>query len=148
MTALARVLVGFDGSDGSHAALVFARAEARSWGVPLVVVRAWEFSPLLVVTDAPTDLGELQARLEERTRQEVVEVLGDDPPSGADTPRLEVRVVQGAAVDALVSEATPDDLIVVGSRGHGGFKGLLLGSVSSHVAHHAPCPVTIVRDRS
>jgi nucleotide-binding universal stress UspA family protein len=58
---------------------------------------------------------------------------------------IEQRVVEGPAATALIEAAKGAELLVVGSRGHGGFTGLLLGSVSDQVANHAPCPVVIVR---
>jgi nucleotide-binding universal stress UspA family protein len=64
-----------------------------------------------------------------------------------DTVEIERRVVQGRAAAALVNESRGADLLVVGSRGHGGFAGLLLGSVSQQCAHHAACPVVIVHPR-
>jgi nucleotide-binding universal stress UspA family protein len=54
------------------------------------------------------------------------------------------RVVQGAPATTLLQAAKNTDLLVIGRRGHGGFMGLLLGSVAQHVAHHAPCPVVLV----
>ena len=59
---------------------------------------------------------------------------------------VEPLVVQGHAADVLVRAAEGADLLVVGSRGHGGFAEMLLGSVSQHCVHHAPCPVLILRD--
>jgi nucleotide-binding universal stress UspA family protein len=59
-----------------------------------------------------------------------------------------VAVGQGQAAEVLVNVAEDADLLVVGSRGHGGFSGLLLGSVSAQCAHHAPCPLLIVRPRA
>ena len=69
-------------------------------------------------------------------------MLADVADAGVE---LESSVVQGPASQALVEAADGADLLVVGSRGHGGFAGLLLGSVGQQVAHHAPCPVVIVR---
>ncbi|WP_208028300.1 universal stress protein [Rhabdothermincola sediminis] len=135
-----RVIVGVDGSDGSRAALRWAASEAERWGAPLVAVWAWEFSPLIVATNAPTEIEELSQAVAQRLRETLVEELGED---GAD--RVEAHVVEGTPVRALLDQAGADDLIVVGSRGYGGFKGALLGSVSQQVVHYAPCPVTVVR---
>lgn len=63
----------------------------------------------------------------------------------AEGVEIEQRVVQGSAGGALVEAARDADLLVVGSRGHGGFVGLLLGSVSQQCVHHAPCPAVVVR---
>jgi nucleotide-binding universal stress UspA family protein len=68
--------------------------------------------------------------------------------SDADDVKIERRVVEGPAASVLVDESRAADLLVVGSRGHGGFTGLLLGSVSQQCAQHAECPVVIVRSSS
>ena len=67
-------------------------------------------------------------------------VLGTEP-----SVRIEQEVLEGHPAQLLVTAAEGADLVVVGSRGHGGFVGMLLGSVSQHVAAHAPCPVLVVR---
>jgi nucleotide-binding universal stress UspA family protein len=65
--------------------------------------------------------------------------------AGADDVTVEQRLVDAPAAAALIEAAKDAELLVVGSRGHGGFTGLLLGSVSQQVANHAPCPVVIIR---
>jgi nucleotide-binding universal stress UspA family protein len=104
----------------------------------LEVVTAWSFLDQL--TGAPFDplYGEdaVRAQLE----QTIAEVLADD-----EHPEVVLKPVNDLPARALLAAAEGAWLVVVGSRGLGGFKGLLLGSVSSHVAHHAPCPVLIVR---
>lgn len=69
----------------------------------------------------------------------------EEAGAGSAGVEVEKRAAQGSAADALIQAAGPDDLIVVGSRGHGGFASLLLGSVSQQTAMHARCPVVIVR---
>jgi nucleotide-binding universal stress UspA family protein len=135
-----RVVVGVDGSEGARAALQWAVAEADQWGVPLVAVWAWEFSPLIVATDAPVKLQELGAAVEEQLREVLEEELGETRAAA-----VEMRPVEDAPVRALIDAAEPGDLLVVGSRGYGGIKGALLGSVSRQVVQHAGCPVTVVR---
>jgi len=76
--------------------------------------------------------------LEETLRESVPET---------DTVEIERRVVEGRPAAVLVDESQGADLLVVGSRGHGGFAGLLLGSVSQQCAHHAACPVVIVHGK-
>ena len=71
----------------------------------------------------------------------VAETLGEDPGL-----EIELVVAEGHAAPVLVEAAKGADLLVVGSRGHGGFAGMLLGSVSEHCVHHASCPVIVVRD--
>jgi nucleotide-binding universal stress UspA family protein len=73
----------------------------------------------------------------------VVEMALADAVVGPD-PRVEAAVVEGSAAAAVLEAADKADLVVVGSRGLGGFRGLLLGSVSQQVAQHAPCPVVVV----
>jgi nucleotide-binding universal stress UspA family protein len=135
-----KVVVGLDGSEGSRAALQWAVAEADQWGVPLVVVWAWEFSPLIVATDAPLKLEELGAAVQEQLQDVLTEELGAERAS-----TVEKRAVEDAPVRALIETAEEGDLLVVGSRGYGGIKGALLGSVSQQVVHYASCPVTVVR---
>ena len=118
-------MVGVDGSPGSLAALRFAAAEAGLRGARLRVVHAWTV-PLAVALPEPAVLG--QPIIPEPEFEEVRAAL----------------LAEGTAAHALVQAAEGADLLVVGSRGRGGFKGLLLGSVSQQCAHHAPCPVAIV----
>jgi nucleotide-binding universal stress UspA family protein len=139
-----KVIVGVDGSAGSRAALDWALDEAARWGAPLVAVEAWEFTPLAFTVEVPVRIDELRETIQQHLHQVVAEAVARRP---ADAPSVEVEalVVEDAVVPALLTQAGPESLIVVGSRGHGGFAGLLLGSSSQQVAHHAPCPVAIIR---
>ena len=112
-------------------------------GASLDVVMAWE--PLNTEAWIPHDPpGTDRLTLTRHAVHRVVsEVLGEHP----DVP-CETRAVEGAAAKVLVHEARDADLLVVGSRGHGGFAELLLGSVSLHCVTHAPCPVVVVRGAS
>lgn len=140
------VVVGVDSSEGAKAALRFAVEEAKLRGATVHAVYAWQFVPPgAVLGDAgyaplmdvdPSGMREAAAGALDRT---VAEVVG-----GRDDVAIEQRVVEGPAAGTLVEEARGADMLVVGSRGHGGFTGLLLGSVSQQVAHHATCPVVIV----
>lgn len=136
---MSKVVVGVDGSDASRAALRWAAEEADLRSARLVAVEAWEFSPLIFAADVPVALDELRSTVSGHLDEVISEEIGDR--SGLD---IDVRVVEEAPVPALLSEVGADDLLVVGSRGRGGFTGLLLGSVSQQVAQHAPCPVVIV----
>lgn len=135
-----RIVVGVDGSDGALAALRWAAAEAAQWDADVVAVQAWEFTPLIVATEAPIDLAELRRETDELLDRQVRECFGDREA------RVERRVVEDLPARAVLEAAEGADLIVVGSRGRGGLKGLLLGSVSQKVASHAPCPVVVVPD--
>jgi nucleotide-binding universal stress UspA family protein len=143
---MARIVVGIDGSDHSKKALQWALAEARLRTASLEVVYAWMlpvyatgygFAPGDLVD--PKIIGDGAA---EQLNLAVTEVVGDS----TDVP-VERKTVEGMAAQVLVEEAEGADLLVVGSRGHGGFAGLLLGSVSQQCAQHASCPVVIIRDR-
>ena len=134
------VVVGVDGSPGSTAALDFAVEAAVLRGVPLVAVHAWR-DVLVDATMAP--LVDWDA-VESDEREVLAERL-----AGIRTtyPDLVVRklVVRDRPARALVDESRSAQLVVVGSRGRGGVQGLLLGSVSQQLLHHAHCPVAVVR---
>ena len=130
------VVVGVDGSEGSLRALRWAAEEARIRGARLRVLRAWSYA------DQPEG-GFDPAYDEEAARRvldESIASLGTDS-SGL---KIERRIVCDLPARALLDAAADADLLVVGSRGLGGFQGLLLGSVSQQVVHHAPCPIVIV----
>ena len=138
------VVVGIDGSVGSQEALRFAATEARLRKAKLKLVTAWALTYVAAPIGmmAPIDdalLPELQENARAVLDQAVKEVLGD-------TAGLEIEkvIAEGSPAQVLVDAAQGADLLVVGTRGHGGFVGLLLGSVSQQIAHHAPCPVVIV----
>ena len=135
------VIVGIDGSDPSIDALRFAATEARLRQVPLRVVHAW----MVPVVGLPMDGAVLTPEPFERQARRTVESALT--AVGGELVGVEVeRVVEiGGAVTVLLEQASKDDLVVVGSRGRGGFVGLLLGSVSQQVVLHAPCPVVVVR---
>lgn len=137
MTDARRVVVGVDGSRASRCALRRAAEEAIAHDAALEIVTAW--SVLDQRTGAPFDphQGEASARAE--LEQIVNEELADERPP------IVVRVENDLPARALLAAGDGAWLVVVGSRGLGGFKGLLLGSVSTQVVHHSPCPVLIVR---
>jgi nucleotide-binding universal stress UspA family protein len=140
-----RIVVGVDGSDGAQRALEWAVEEARLRSAALVVVYGWQVPPVVTGAgpfDAPVVLEQETLDAVERNAKDVVErQLGSVDTKGIDVQR---RIEPRPPVDLVLDAATGADLVVVGTRGHGGFTGLLLGSVSQQVAHHAPCPVVIV----
>jgi nucleotide-binding universal stress UspA family protein len=137
------IVVGVDGSPSSRTALTWAAAEAGSHGADLVVVNAWEHTllpPAGSVSVSEKYVPDPSQRTADDLIQVIKEELGDDPPV-----LVQPRVKQGAPAKILIEESANADLLVVGTRGHGGFAGLVLGSVSQHVAAYAQCPVTVVR---
>ncbi len=142
VTGVGRIVVGVDGSAGSLAALRWAAAEARVRKATLEVVVAWQYPALSTIPA----FGVLPPADEMATdaKQGLADLLRDE--GLLDDPDLEITeaVIQGSAGSALIGAATGADLLVVGSRGHGGFTGLLLGSVSQQCVTHAPCPVVVI----
>lgn len=145
---MGRIVVGVDGSAGSKHALEWAVQQARLTGDSLDVMTSWEIPTWAVTssatggTEPPMDIdyvGEAKRQLQET----VAEVLGD-------STGLTVRevILEGHPATALVKAADDADLLVVGSRGHGEFTGMLLGSVSMYVSTHATCPVVIMRSKT
>ena len=138
------VVVGYDGSRGAEAALLVAVQEARARGARLRVVGVWHMpTPLISSTVSPTDTARLgddiRAALTEAVDRAVEAARAED-----DGVEVEGVVIEGQPVTVLVDEAAGAELLVVGSRGLGGFRELLLGSVSHQCAQHASCPVLIV----
>ena len=142
------IVVGVDGSDGSTAALEFAAEEAALRKAPLRIVAAWDV-PAAVYGSGFTpavDAGTLEAlggRMQELA-EEAAEAAKKLQPS----IEVEAAAVAGQPADVLLERAAGAGLIVVGRRGLGGFKTLLLGSVSQQVVHHASCPVVVVNEPS
>jgi nucleotide-binding universal stress UspA family protein len=135
------IVVGVDGSPDSSAALKWAASEARLRNAELRIIHTWSVPALSYGTYLPATAFDDVARAAERSlTAQIAEVLGDDPDIGYVT-----EVSEGPPASALLEAAETALLVVVGSRGRGGFAGLLLGSVSAQVAHHAHCPVLIVR---
>lgn len=137
-----RVLAGVDGSVPSRLALEWAVTEARLRHGEVRVVTAWEFPPVTVGTEGLVPDPDVFPQTARRLQNEALKRV--------DSQGLTVtgEVVQGNAAAMLLRAAENADLLVVGSRGLGGFTGLLLGSVSTQVIHHSPCPVLVVRTRS
>lgn len=142
-----RVVVGVDGSPGARTALVLALREAARRGAVLDVVAAYPVT-LVWTSGVPLDVPNRDAVRDdtERRAQELVdEVVRSEFPAGVPGSAVDVRVVaaEGRPVPVLVSAAEGADLLVVGSRGRGGMRSALLGSVALHCLSHAPCPVLI-----
>ncbi|GIH21090.1 universal stress protein [Rugosimonospora africana] len=132
------IVVGVDGSEASLDALRWAAHQARLTGAPVEAVMAWELPTYYGW--APVDDLDLSVASRDALHTAVGEALGDDP-----LVNVRELVVEGNAARVLIDTAKDASLLVVGSRGHGGFTATLLGSVSQHCAQHATCPVVIVR---
>ena len=141
------IVVGVDGSDHSHRALIWAIRQAVQQHVPLTVV-AVRPDPVRPVTGIywgahayPEDTH--NPDVARKAIQEIVEQAGNE--IGETAPQVTVNVVTGDPAEELIKASRDADIVVVGSRGSGGFASLLMGSVSSKVTHHAGCPVVVVR---
>jgi len=132
-----RIVVGVDGSDLSRVALRRAAVEAIAHGASLDVVYAWNFLDQHGPEFDP-HYGEPEAR--QVIEAVVTEVLGNDRPE-----QTNLVLINDHPAPAVLGAAAGAFMVVLGARGLGGFKGLVLGSVSRHVVHHAPCPVLVVR---
>jgi nucleotide-binding universal stress UspA family protein len=123
--------------------LVWASAEAAEHGADLLVVNVWEHTflpPAGSVSVSERYVPDPSQRTSEDLLQVIREELGENPPV-----LVQAQVKQGRPAKVLIEESANADLLVVGQRGHGGFAGLVLGSVSQHVAAYAKCSVTVVR---
>lgn len=149
---MARIVVGVDGSPASRNALRWAADEAVARGASLEVVHVYDPTPTYEVYRYPEGLPTPvdQERHDEEMERHALKLLAE--MVGTLDQRLHVRVEQRLIVSprpahALLDAATGAEMLVVGSRGHGGFTGLLLGSVSNQCVHHATCPVVVVPSR-
>jgi nucleotide-binding universal stress UspA family protein len=135
------IVVGVDGSPNSRTALSWAAAEAADHGSDLVVLNVWEHAvPLPAGSVSVPEVSDPGRSTADDLLKVIKEELGEDP-----AVLVQPRVVEGRAAKVLIEQSAGADLLVVGTRGHGGFAGLVLGSVSQHVAAYAKCPVTVVR---
>lgn len=140
-----QIVVGVDGSPSSHLALEWAIAEAARCSADLEVAVAWEppevgLEAYEYVPSEPT----IEARASERAQQ-IAEVAAEQARRQLPADHVHVAVLEGGAAEWLVTRSKDADMLVVGSRGRGGFAGLLLGSVSQQCVIHASCPVVVVR---
>jgi nucleotide-binding universal stress UspA family protein len=137
------ILVGHDGSKCSQEALGWAARLAARADMDLHVLRAWS----MMTAPKPSSwspgyvppLGEFEKAVHDELSAHV-KAAGLDP-----AVRVTCHVIHTSAAQGMIAAAAGADLLVVGARGRGGFRGLLLGSVSDQIVHHAPCPVTVIR---
>ena len=140
------VVVGVDGSEPSLSALRWGAFMASATGSTLMVVSAWQTTATLgllgLVGDgwgSPPSAWDPDEVARQTLDAALDTVFGDEPPAGIDA-----RVVQGNTAQVLLELSADARMLVVGSRGRGGFAGLLLGSVSAVCAEHATCPVLVI----
>jgi nucleotide-binding universal stress UspA family protein len=138
-TVTRRIVVGVDGSEGSAKALDWAIVEAINFPARLELVTAWAFPMALgyAWTNSPAEVRREVQRMADSSVSYVAEVAPDVIVRSA--------LHEAEAGPTLVDFSTGADLLVVGSRGHGGIRELLLGSVGTYCSRHARCPVVIVR---
>ena len=142
-----RIVAGVDGSESSLAALRWAVRQAELTGATVEAVIAWRY-PVLPVPVGPAPAAVVaSADFEKAAGKTVTDAIHAVAGPGSNV-QVSSQVTEGNAAQVLIDAAEGADLLVVGSRGHGGFTEALLGSVSQHCVHHAPCPVVIVRDNN
>ena len=135
-----RIVVGLDASPSAGRALDWAADEALRRSTDLEVVHAWDaFYP---VPGPGAGYPVMIAAAEDQARCTLDKLLAEHGLAARGTVRA--RTVQGAVAPVLLEAAVGADMVVLGTRGHGGFAGLVLGSVTHHLAHHAPCTVVVV----
>ena len=138
-----RIVAGIDGSQSSASALRWAIRQAALTGATVDAVIAWHYpdmaaSGMVAGGLEPTD------GFQESAAKIVNDAISSTLDPASDVP-VHARVAQGHAAQVLLDASAGADLLVVGSRGHGGFTEALLGSVSQHCVQHASCPVVVVR---
>jgi nucleotide-binding universal stress UspA family protein len=141
---MAGIIVGVDGSHDAHRALEWAMQEAGARHAPLTVITVhqvaaspWTSAPIFLPGDEPA--AEQARQAAEEAVAKAAAQLGQSQP----VP-VTVRAISGLPAQELIEASRDADLLVVGSRGGGGFARLMMGSVSDQVMHHAHCPVVVV----
>ena len=136
---MGRIVVGVDGSDTSVAALRWAMQEGQLRACEVEAIYAWTipvmYGPMGAIATPPPRADMLEAVQAELSKAIV---------TAGGVGQVTERIVEAPAAQALVEASQDADMLVVGSRGLGGFRGLLLGSIGQQCAHHAGCPVVII----
>jgi nucleotide-binding universal stress UspA family protein len=141
-SSMKKIVVGTDGSECAAEALRWAYEEARLAGASLVVLHSWQYP----YVDPVAGEQEVRRRMQADASAQLADAV--EPMSEraeVDGVALSTRLVEDLPAKAIIEAAADADLVVVGSRGRGGFTSLLLGSVSRSVVQHAPCPVAVIR---
>lgn len=138
-----RIVVGVDGSETSRAALRWAIEEAVRHGSAVEAVHAWH-QEVYQTGPYTFDVGMTDPTIHRGAAERLLNAVVDGQDQSGLASPVHRLLVNDSAAHALLESAKGADLIVVGSRGRGGFVGLLLGSVSQQVVHHALCPVVVI----
>jgi nucleotide-binding universal stress UspA family protein len=139
------IIVGVDHSPAARAALRFALAEAELRHTSLRAVHAWQLGYIgYSIEGFYPPIGAQLEDLRDGAKAALDATLQEAIPDAGGV-EVDRRIIEGPPAAVLIAESQDAELLVVGSRGLGGFSGLLLGSVSQQCAHHAACPVVIVR---
>ena len=136
-----RIVVGVDGSGSSKAALRWAIRQGKLTGSSVEVVTTWHYPAAYGLAPGSQGSFDFEANAKSALVEALAEVSGFEPDV-----LVRPLVTEGVAAEVLLHEAKGADLLVVGSRGHGGFASALLGSVSMYCVLHAHCPVLVLRD--
>ena len=136
-----RIVVGVDGSASSKAALAWAVKQADLTGAVVEAVMAWQFpvayGGYMMPLPGADDWAKIAAEVVAKAVAEVTSLRRQ--------VKIRARVAEGNAAQVLLDASDGAELLVVGSRGHGGFTEALLGSVGQHCVQHANCPVVVIR---
>jgi nucleotide-binding universal stress UspA family protein len=145
MSEIKQIVVGVDGSDSSRAALAWAYDEATHHSASITVISTWHPPSMPMTPPYGSIPPEGYVSQPKREALDLLEKLIADLEER--NPPVDVRTVieEGNPAHVLIERSKDADLMVVGSRGHGGFAGMLLGSVSQHLVAHSDCPVVVVR---
>jgi nucleotide-binding universal stress UspA family protein len=154
-----RIVVGVDASQGSTNALLWAFGEARARKIPIHAVLAWQYHPPWVdpgmgsmfplgyqpEDGVPQDeFAKAAAAVDNLLDAAIRKATTSDPDSATDPVPTTQETAEGHPAQVLLESVGENDIMVVGSRGHGGFVGAMLGSISQHVVSHSRCPVVVV----
>ena len=140
------LIVGHDGSATSDLALAWALDYAGGFPARIRVIRGWSMStaprPASMTSGFVPPIEDFEAAVVDQLRADAAPVVAERGPD----VEVEYAAFRGAPANGLIAASAEADLMVVGARGLGGFKGLALGSVSDQCVRHSDCPVVVVRD--
>jgi nucleotide-binding universal stress UspA family protein len=139
------VVAGVDGSAGSLAALSWASRYAEATGATVRAVLAWHYPAAAGMPPVGVAPAAVREETERVMNAQLADAIGKAIPASAAATAVEAKLGYGHPAEVLIDESKHADLLVVGSRGHGAFTGMLTGSISVHVVNHAECPVVVVR---